>query len=417
MRRARGGLSRLDNRWRWGALVAAALLAVFLAWFFIFRDAPGRGASAPATPPPRPALGKTITFQEYTAEVNSALEEVRAARAASGEEREKKLRSAATTLEQVEGAGVNPPGGGSPAEVDNTFLTRGLRGEDPDLEELESSLATLSRSLSEQAGSPLPGTLDGAQANAGLREVLSDPAFERRVSPLQQLTRWLSQLTGEGDPQGNLWRWITALLAGIVAGAITYLATDRIPNRWARLGLSVLVGLLVGFLAAAVTAYITETLLVFASIGLVVAGIVAALFIVGVRRTSAPAAPRTVSELAAALGMSASEARRKADEAAGAGDYRGAIRYRCLAVLLDLDEEGRLVFDRAATDREYLFRAPGTLQDELQPLLTRFEEVWYGSAHAGEEDWRDYAARAAQVEARVAAEAQAEKAAQKRSAA
>src|SRR5205823_6240979 len=145
------------------------------------------------------------------------------------------------------------------------------------------------------------------------------------------------------------------------------------------------------------------------AIGLVIAAVAVGLISTGLYRSSAPARPRPLSDLAAALGMSAGEARKRAEEAGRAEDYRHAIRYRCLAVLLALDEVGMLAFDRTATDREYLFRAPGGLQEELQPLLARFEEVWYGDAPTTEADWADYAARAGRVEARVTAESRAAK--------
>jgi hypothetical protein len=126
------------------------------------------------------------------------------------------------------------------------------------------------------------------------------------------------------------------------------------------------------------------------------------LLVTGTHRASAPAGgTRRISELAAVLGMSAAEGRRKAEEAARSGDYRSAIRYRCLALLLAFDEVGKLHFDRAATNREYLFRAPGDLQGELQPLLTRFDAVWYGGEEADEEEWRSYAAQASGIEARI----------------
>jgi hypothetical protein len=335
---------------------------------------------------------------------------VREARALSGEDRREKLESAAATLEKVEGAGVAPADGGAAAEIDNTNITAALRTESPDLDEIESSLAALSESLQAGIAGTPAGLLDPERANAELRDVLSDPIFQRRVSPLQQLARWLAQATGQADPIGTIWRWIAALIAALSSGALTYLASDRLGNRWLRLGLSALVGLIVGSLFFVATADLAETALVLGAIGIVVAAIAAALIFLGVGRASAPPRPRTVSELAAVLGMGSAEARRKAGEAAAEGDYRSAIRYRCLAVLLDLDEKGRLVFDRSATDREYLFRAPGTLQDDLQPLLTRFEEVWYGNAAAGQEDWTGYDARAGQVEARVAAEAAEQKA-------
>src|SRR5207302_3133263 len=143
---------------------------------------------------------------------------------------------------------------------------------------------------------------------------------------------------------------------------------------------------------------------VLAGVGIGVAVITATLIAVAMQRATAPTArPRAISELAALLGMSASQARERAGESAGEGDYRAAIRYRCLAVLLTLDEAGMLAFDRSATDREYLYRAPGDLQDDLQPLLSRFEAVWYGHAPTGEAEWQEYAARAEEIERKVLA--------------
>jgi hypothetical protein len=187
------------------------------------------------------------------------------------------------------------------------------------------------------------------------------------------------------------------------------MASERLGSRRLRLGLAFIVGLTVGSITYLATGNLGETVLVLGAVGMVVAAIAAALIFLGMGRASAPSRPRAVSELAAVLGMGSAEARRKATEVAAHGDYRSAIRYRCLAVLLDLDEEGWLVFDRSATDREYLFRAPGTLQNDLQPLLARFEEVWYGDAPAGVEDWTSYDALAAQIEAKVASEAAAQR--------
>ena len=78
-------------------------------------------------------------------------------------------------------------------------------------------------------------------------------------------------------------------------------------------------------------------------------------------------------------------------------------------MLLTLDESGQLIFDRAATDREYLFRAPGPLHTDLQPMLDRFSAVWYGEAPAGEAEWRDTDEHAGHLEALSAAQARASK--------
>jgi hypothetical protein len=388
---------------KWGGLAAVVLMAALLGWYF-FRSAPGQGQLA-APPPPRPAIGKTITYREYTAAILSALSDVRKAKpAALGDEREELLKKAAGTLEGVEGAGT-PARDGGLSEIDNTAIIDALRAKDPDVEDIESSLSALAQGLQGGALDPVAGTLDGAQATGAMHEVLNDPIFdyEQQISPLQRLARWLAGFTGDGDPDDVLWRWFSALVAAIAAGALTFLASDKLGNRWARLGLAVLVGLLVGALFFAGLGAIDDTILLLGAVGLVVAAIVVGLLVAGLGRGSAPSArPPAISELAAALGMNAAEARRRSAEAAGEGDYRGAIRYRCLAVLLALDEVGRLTFDRAATNREYLYRAPGTLQEELQPLLTRFDAIWYGGSPTDGEEWAEYSERAARIEAQVA---------------
>ena len=70
--------------------------------------------------------------------------------------------------------------------------------------------------------------------------------------------------------------------------------------------------------------------------------------------------------------------------------------------LLALDEAGMLTFDRTATNREYLFRAPGPIHDDLQPLLDRFDQIWYGDAPTNAQEWAAYDAKATSIEARIA---------------
>jgi hypothetical protein len=338
------------------------------------------------------------------------MSDVRDARSLSGGERDKMLESAASALEQVEGATVAPDDqGGLPAQIDNTHIIAGLREDDPNLAAIESSLSALSESLGDETPRPVAGTLAGTQAVAEMRDVLADPIFQVRESPLRRFARWLGGLTGDADPQGNLWRFFTSLVAALAAGALAFLASDRLGNRWLRLALAAVVGLIVGVVFFYFTGDFGLAFQVLAAVGLVVAAVAAALIFGGVRSSSVPARARPLSELAAALGMSAAEARKRAEEAAGAEDYRSAIRFRSLALLLALDEVGKLQFDRTATDREYLFRAPPSIHDDLQALLDRFEAVWYGSAPAGPDDWTAHAAQAAQVEARVAEEVRAEK--------
>jgi hypothetical protein len=400
-------LGAMPSRWRWAGLVVVAALAVLLVWFFLFRNPSGSTPLSASSPPPmRPALGHRVPYASYNAAVDQALTGVRDAGSLQGDKRKKKLEAAAASLQTVEGASVDPPTGGI-SEVDNTLIISELRTQDPNLGALETSLSSLSRSLHDLATAQmLPGTLDGDKAKTELNNVLSDSAFnyDKNLTPLEQFARWLAGRAGQADPGNLLWRLLTALIAALAGGVLTFFLTERVTNRWARLGLSVAGGLLTGILFYAATGFLGTIVEVLGAGGLVVAAIAAGLISTSLYQASAPAKPRALSDLAAALGMSAGEARKRAAEAAAESDYRHAIRYRCLAVLLALDEVGMLAFDRTATDREYLFRAPGPLQDEMQPLLAHFEEVWYGDAPAGVENWTVFDARAARIEATVAAQ-------------
>jgi hypothetical protein len=400
--------NRIPRGWLLAGAVTLVLLAVFAVWLLFGR--PGGGGPGPSpTPVPRPALGKHVTYDDYRAAVRTSLDEVRAARSAeaASNERKRHIEGAFKELERVEGAGVEPVGGGraSEAQIDNTTTIEELHSNDPNLEAVESQLDALSGVLDARTSAYLVGTLAGDAADASLREVLSDSAFnyEEQMSLLQRLVQWLSQFTGSSDPDSNFSRLLIALLAGLAAGALTFLASDRIRNRWARLGLSVLVGTLVGALFLAGLRDLDMTFMVLALVGLVVAAVAMGLFTLGLNRgTTAASTPRAVSDLAAVLGMNSAEARRRAMASAAEGDFRSAIRYRCLGVLLVLDEAGKLAFDRSATNREYLFRASGPLHDELQPLLDRFDDVWYGNLPTDAEDWARYSAQADRVEALAA---------------
>ena len=80
----------------------------------------------------------------------------------------------------------------------------------------------------------------------------------------------------------------------------------------------------------------------------------------------------------------------RGETAAQAGDYRSALRYLYLSVLLSLDERGFLRFDKTRTNREYITSL--TTRNTTNPhrmeiqkisgqfisLVETFEEVWYG---------------------------------------
>jgi hypothetical protein len=399
-------LRAIPRNVRWGGLITLALLVALGIWFFFLRGSP----PVVVTPPPiRPALGTTVTISDYRTAIQDAHSNINEALSSEGDARQAEIQQAIIALERVEGASiVETTGGPALAEADNTRLLQELALDDPNLEAVESSLALLSESLvNGPAGhlGPVEGTASGAESAALLASVLSNPIYDynRSLSPLEQLARWIAGLTGSSDPDNVLSRLFLSTLVGIAVGSLIFLLLGKyVPNRWARLAISALGGLLAASVFYVATDNLDTVFQVLTAVGLAVAAVAAGLIIAGLNRGSAPGSVRAMSDLAAVLGMSAQEARQRAEEAASEGDYRSAIRYRCLAVLLALDEAGVLIFDRTATDREYLFRAPGPLQQDLQVLLTRFEEIWYGDSETNAEEWTHYAARAAAIESQIA---------------
>src|SRR5947207_3228445 len=93
--------------WKWATFLSLAVAAVLLAWFFFFRTTAGPPPSSTSQPLPRPALGKTIPYEQYTTSVDQALDDVRAAQSLSGSDRKRKLQDAASALGQLEGASVS----------------------------------------------------------------------------------------------------------------------------------------------------------------------------------------------------------------------------------------------------------------------------------------------------------------------
>jgi hypothetical protein len=85
----------------------------------------------------------------------------------------------------------------------------------------------------------------------------------------------------------------------------------------------------------------------------------------------------------------AGEAQHLAAEAAGAGNFREAMRLLYLAALLHLDEVGMLRFDRALTNREVLasVAADAPLRRQLAPVVAQFDRVWYGHAPFGQAEF------------------------------
>lgn len=97
--------------------------------------------------------------------------------------------------------------------------------------------------------------------------------------------------------------------------------------------------------------------------------------------------------------LSAQDAIAQADSLNQIGDRRLAVRYLYLAALLRLDERGALRYDKALTNREYLWQLGGNLalRGRLEPIIETFDRVWYGQELIDELAYRAYAADVEQL--------------------
>lgn len=93
--------------------------------------------------------------------------------------------------------------------------------------------------------------------------------------------------------------------------------------------------------------------------------------------------------------LTVASARTRATERATDGDYRDAVRYLYLAMLLHLDEQGVLDYDRTRTNYEYVrsVRDNPAVAADLQAVVRVFDETWYGFHALSATAYATYAAR------------------------
>ena len=90
--------------------------------------------------------------------------------------------------------------------------------------------------------------------------------------------------------------------------------------------------------------------------------------------------------------QSSLELKMKAQEYAKRGDYRSAVRYLYLSILVHLDEKGQIEYDRTETNLEYLRKisADSSLYRVLKVLTAIFEHCWYGLSSSSREEYRQF---------------------------
>jgi uncharacterized membrane protein len=84
-----------------------------------------------------------------------------------------------------------------------------------------------------------------------------------------------------------------------------------------------------------------------------------------------------------------------AAELAKQGDYRTAIRRVYIALLLDLEQRGKLPLHPSKTNRDYLndMRSEGKIYPTFSMMTRAFEMIWYGQRGATKEDFNGFVSR------------------------
>jgi hypothetical protein len=109
----------------------------------------------------------------------------------------------------------------------------------------------------------------------------------------------------------------------------------------------------------------------------------------------ASAARRRAAAAAAERRRRSAEFRTEAAAAAGRGDFTEAIRCLFLALVHRLDEQGRIGFQKARTNREYLglLDADPNVRGELTVFVDTLDDHWYGQRPAGRDRFDDCQSR------------------------
>jgi Domain of unknown function (DUF4129) len=84
-----------------------------------------------------------------------------------------------------------------------------------------------------------------------------------------------------------------------------------------------------------------------------------------------------------------------AAELAKQGDYRTAIRRVYIALLLDLERQGRLPLHPSKTNRDYLnaLRSERNIYPTFSMMTRTFEIIWYGQRRSTEEEFKGFVSR------------------------
>ena len=292
------------------------------------------------TASPAPPGPPAITLATYQDQIQSAQRLLR-------DRREAGAWDAAAILQRI-GPVLMPDG--SRVQPDLTGVIAVLQARPPDLAGGEARLAAVLAEL-DRSGSPAASG-GGTDARDRLQGILARPEFhpaQPQTDPISEFLRRLWDIFLE---------WLKQALAPIIR---------LIPPVDLHLP-AVLAGLL---LMGGLIFWVVR----------------------GLHRTMAPDVVQLPAE-AVSLRATPMGLRAEALVLAQRGEFRPAVRALYLAVLLEWDERGKLLFDRALTNREVLGQLrldqDATAIRQLAPLVERFDRFWYGGLPCSPEDYAEF---------------------------
>ena len=131
--------------------------------------------------------------------------------------------------------------------------------------------------------------------------------------------------------------------------------------------------------------------------GVILLGIGALIYVLGIWLSKLMGAFVDDATLQQQLGdeempVTARQAREMARKMAQTGNYRAAVRQLYLSALLKLEETGIAPHDRSKTNLEILAAVAGNkaVHRSLQPVVSTFDQVWYGVREPDDATFRAY---------------------------
>ncbi len=301
---------------------------------------------AAATPP--------LPLADYWRQLSEMRARVAGLAAASEARVKQELASEADRWEAIEAVLLNDD---VVVPVDHSYLVGLMRADSPDLAQIGAALTHLQEALP-----TAKSAVDPDRAQQILTGILAQPEFqwaERERTPLE---RWWQEF------RERLWEWLQRLLGdrgGVVVG-----------------GGSKALGYLVLFA------------------GILGIGLLAYYLLRGLRLHFVSDAELNMQNGVRGAPLTASAALERAQSLSTGGDYRTAMRYLYLSLLLLLDEREILRYDHTLTNREYarsLTRLP-QFAATFNRVVDVFDRVWYGHHDLNADEYADYATQVKDLE-------------------